>query len=207
MFTGIVQGKATIKAVETKADFMRLQVELPLEHCDNLQIGASIALNGTCLTVVAFENNLISFDLIMETLKLTNLGDLAPGDQVNFERAAKFGDEIGGHLLSGHIHQQVKIAKIEKPENNWIVWFEAAPEFQRYIFAKGFIGLNGCSLTIGEKQDNLFNVYLIPETLAVTTFGDLGEGCKVNMEIDAHTQAVVETVEQYMNSHNLLKNK
>jgi len=207
MFTGIVQGKATIQTVEKQADFMRLQVELPLQNSDNLQIGASIALNGTCLTVVAFEDNLVSFDLIMETLKLTNLGQLKPGDQVNFERAARFGDEIGGHLLSGHIHQQVKISKIDKPDNNWIVWFEVAPEFQRYIFNKGFIGLNGCSLTIAEQQGNQFNVYLIPETLGVTTFGDLDVGALVNMEIDAHTQAVVETVEQYMSRSNPLKTK
>ncbi|EAR59831.1 riboflavin synthase [Neptuniibacter caesariensis] len=200
MFTGIVQGKASIRAIKKQADFIQLQVELPEENSHNIQIGASIALNGTCLTVTSFEKNLVSFDLIMETLRVTNLGNLKEGDQVNFERAAKFGDEIGGHLLSGHIHHQVKIAKIERPENNCIIWFETSQEWLRYVFAKGFIGLNGCSLTIGEVKNNLFNVYLIPETLSVTTFGELEEGDSVNMEIDAHTQAVVDTVEQYMSS-------
>lgn len=198
MFTGIVQGKARIKSIQRKDDFMQLQVQLPKDACDNIQLGASIALNGTCLTVTAFENDLVNFDLIMETLKVTNLGNLQVGDNVNFERAAKFGDEIGGHVLSGHVHQQVKISKIEKTENNHIIWFDAAPKWLEYIFAKGFIGLNGCSLTVGEVNDQGFNVYLIPETLQVTTFGELSEGADVNMEIDAHTQAVVDTVKQYM---------
>lgn len=200
MFTGIVQGKAVIRGMVKKADFMQLQVELPTNRCENLQLGASIALNGTCLTVTGFENNLVNFDLIMETLRVTNLGQLSVGDEVNFERAAKFGDEIGGHLLSGHVHQQVTIDRIEKPDNNWIIWFKAKPEWQKYIFAKGFIGLNGCSLTVGEVKEGLFNVFLIPETLSMTTFGSLEQGAHINMEIDAHTQAVVETVEQYMNN-------
>jgi riboflavin synthase len=200
MFTGIVQGKAIIRAIDKKTDFMHLQVELPIEHCDNLQLGASIALNGTCLTVTSFENNFITFDLIMETLRVTNLGELNVGDSVNFERAAKIGDEIGGHLLSGHIHQQVQIERIETPDNNWIVWFKVNPEWKKYIFAKGFIGLNGCSLTVGELKDDLFNVFLIPETLAITTFGELKKGSLINMEIDAHTQAAVETVEHYMSN-------
>ncbi len=200
MFTGIVQGTATIRAINQQQDFVQLEVELPATHSEGIQLGASIALNGTCLTVTKFENSIVFFDLIMETLKVTNLGQLEVGDKVNFERAASFGDEIGGHLLSGHIHQQVTIAKIERPKNNCIIWFATSPEWLRYIFAKGFIGLNGCSLTVGEVKDNLFNVYLIPETLAVTTFAELAEGASVNMEIDAHTQAVVDTVEQYMSN-------
>lgn len=204
MFTGIVQGKATIRSINKQADFVQLQVELPKENSDNIQIGASIALNGTCLTVTAFDDNLVSFDLIMETLRVTNLGSLNVGDRVNFERAARFGDEIGGHLLSGHVHNQVKIVDVKKSDNNCIVWFETSPQWLRYIFAKGFVGLNGCSLTVGEIQDNRFNVYLIPETLSVTTFGELTVGNDVNLEIDAHTQAVVETVDQYM-SQQLLK--
>ncbi len=200
MFTGIVQGQATIHSLERKTGFMRLQAVFPPQHCDNLQLGASIALNGTCLTVTAFEGNRVSFDLIMETLNVTNLGQLEVGVRVNFERAARFGDEIGGHLLSGHIHQQVEIVEIETPENNRILWFETSAPWQSYLFAKGFVALNGCSLTIGEIRANRFNVYLIPETLALTTFGELEVGAKVNMEIDAHTQAVVDSVERYLHN-------
>ncbi|WP_286238189.1 riboflavin synthase subunit alpha [Neptuniibacter halophilus] len=200
MFTGIVQGQAVVHSIERKTDFMRLQARFPEEYSQNLQLGASIAINGTCLTVTAFEGNLISFDLIMETLRVTNLGLLKEGDPVNFERAARFGDEIGGHLLSGHIHQQVEIVNIETPENNRVIWFETSEQWRHYLFAKGFIALNGCSLTIGEVKGNRFNVFLIPETLSVTTFGQLEVGAKVNMEVDSHTQAVVDTVERYMNN-------
>jgi riboflavin synthase len=198
MFTGIVQGTAIVQSITRKDDFMQLTVELPEERCDNLQLGASIALNGTCLTVTAFEGRNVSFDLIIETLKVTNLGNLDIGDRVNFERAARFGDEIGGHVLSGHVHTQVQIAEIERTETNCILWFEAENQWLPYLFPKGFVALNGCSLTIGEIQENRFNVYLIPETLSVTTFGTCQKGDNINMEIDAHTQAIVDTVEQYM---------
>lgn len=198
MFTGIVQGTAIVRSITRKDDFMQLTVELPEERCDNLQLGASIALNGTCLTVTAYEGRNVSFDLIIETLKVTNLGNLDIGDRVNFERAARFGDEIGGHVLSGHVHTQVQIAEIERTETNCILWFEAENQWLPYLFPKGFVALNGCSLTIGEIQENRFNVYLIPETLSVTTFGTCQKGDNINMEIDAHTQAIVDTVEQYM---------
>lgn len=198
MFTGIVQGTAIVRSITRKDDFMQLTVELPEERCENLQLGASIALNGTCLTVTAFEGRNVSFDLIIETLKVTNLGNLDIGDRVNFERAARFGDEIGGHVLSGHVHTQVQVAEIERTETNCILWFEAENQWLPYLFPKGFVALNGCSLTIGEIQENRFNVYLIPETLSVTTFGTCQKGDNINMEIDAHTQAIVDTVEQYM---------
>ncbi|MGB0203441.1 MAG: riboflavin synthase subunit alpha [Neptuniibacter sp.] len=198
MFTGIVQGTAIVQSITRKDDFMQLTVELPEERCENLQLGASIALNGTCLTVTAFEGRNVSFDLIIETLKVTNLGKLDIGDRVNFERAARFGDEIGGHVLSGHVHTQVQVAEIERTETNCILWFEAENQWLPYLFPKGFVALNGCSLTIGEIQENRFNVYLIPETLSVTTFGTCQKGDNINMEIDAHTQAIVDTVEQYM---------
>ncbi|WP_027857205.1 riboflavin synthase [Marinobacterium jannaschii] len=198
MFTGIVQGKASVIAQERSDQFMRLTLELPAHRADNLQLGASIAVNGTCLTVTAFDGNQVSFDLIMETLKVTNLGQLSPGDEVNFERAARFGDEIGGHLLSGHVHTQVSISRIERPENNCVLWFDVAEEWMKYVFPKGFVALNGCSLTVGETTDQGFNVYLIPETLSLTVFGEAAEGQMVNLEIDAHTQAVVDSVDRYM---------
>ena len=180
---------------------MQLTLELPQKHCDNLQTGASIAVNGTCLTITAFTANQVKFDLIMETLKVTNLGGLKPGDSVNFERAARIGDEIGGHMLSGHIHGQASIINIEQPEDNRIIWFEAEPDLMKYILPKGFVALNGCSLTIGDVKENRFNVYLIPETLTVTTFGASSAGDKINLEIDSQTQAVVDTVERYMQQH------
>lgn len=200
MFTGIVQGKARVINLQRKADFMRLTLELPEGHAQNLQLGASIAINGTCLTVTAFEQNQVCFDLIMETLRVTNLGLLEVGSEVNFERAARFGDEIGGHQLSGHIHDQVEIVEIDRPDNNCILWFEVPEQWMKYLLPKGFVALNGASLTIGEIKENRFNVFLIPETLAQTTFGEARTGWKINLEVDPHTQAVVDTVERYMAS-------
>lgn len=198
MFTGIVQGKTRIENITRNDQFMQLDVSLPEERADNLQLGASIAINGTCLTVTSFNDNRVTFDLIMETLRVTNLGELSIGSVANFERAARFGDEIGGHLLSGHIHDQVTVCEIERPENNCVLWFEVSPQWMKYILPKGFVALNGCSLTIGEVRGNRFNVYLIPETLSLTTFGDVDIGDKINLEIDPQTQAVVDTVERYM---------
>lgn len=198
MFTGIIQGKATASAIERKEDFMRLTLTLPKAHCDNLQIGASIAVNGTCLTITGFNETQVSFDLIKETLRVTNLAQITEGEKVNFERAARFGDEIGGHLLSGHVHDQVEIARIEHSENNRTLWFTADSKWMKYILPKGFISLNGASLTIGEVTNHQFNVHLIPETLAQTTFGEAEEGWKINLEVDPQTQAIVDTVDRYM---------
>ncbi|GGB95452.1 riboflavin synthase subunit alpha [Marinobacterium zhoushanense] len=198
MFTGIVQGRARVVAIERHHEFMRLTLAFPEACCDNLQTGASIALNGTCLTVTQFNANQISFDLIAATLSTTNLGVLNVGDHVNFERAARVGDEIGGHTMSGHIFQTVKILTIERSEDNCVIWFERPAPIARYLLPKGFVGLNGCSLTLAQVEPDRFCVYLIPETLRMTTFGALTEGTDINVEIDPQTQAIVDTVERYL---------
>lgn len=178
---------------------MRMTLAFPAGHCDRLQTGASIAINGTCLTVTGFEDNRISFDLIAATLATTNLGKLDIGDQVNFERAARVGDEIGGHTMSGHVMNTLEILSIERSDNNCVIWFERPAELAPYLLTKGFVGLNGCSLTIAAVEASRFCVYLIPETLQMTTFGTLAEGDRVNVEIDPQTQAIVDTVERYLN--------
>ena len=122
------------------------------------------------------------------------MATLNKGDEVNFERAAKFGDEIGGHLMSGHIHTTVKISRVIQSKDNQSIYFETPHEYQHYLFSKGFAGLNGCSLTLGEVNDNEFSVHLIPETLEMTTFKDSAEGELVNLEIDSQTQSIVDTV-------------
>jgi riboflavin synthase len=196
MFTGIVQGQAIVHRIEHRPNLHHLVLELPAPLTANIQLGASIATNGTCLTVTAVESNRVHFDVMMETLRVTNLGTIKEGELVNVERAARFGDEIGGHLLSGHIHTQVTITKIESPENNRIIWFEIAEPWRKYVLPKGFVALNGASLTIGEVTDSSFNVYLIPETLKITTFGSSRVGDKINLEIDSQTQSIVDTVER-----------
>ncbi|MEY3220845.1 MAG: hypothetical protein RIT27_2202 [Pseudomonadota bacterium] len=198
MFTGIVQGVAPITAWMQRDQFASFSVALPEAICGNLSLGASIAINGACLTVKAIEKQTVSFDAMMETLRVTNLAHLKIGDHVNIERAAKFGDEIGGHLLSGHIHCQAQITHIETPPDNFIISMVVDPRWQKYLFSKGYIGLNGASLTLGNVEQNRFKVYLIPETLRLTTFGQIKVDDWVNVEIDTQTQIIVETLENIL---------
>lgn len=202
MFTGIVQGIGEISAVEEQEHFRTHTVRLPEHMADNLQIGASVAHNGCCLTITRIDGREVSFDLMRETLDKTNLGRLKTGDKVNLERAARFGDEIGGHVMSGHIMTTTTISRIEQSGRNHTVWLRLPPELAPYILTKGFIGLDGCSLTVGEVTEHEFNVHLIPETLAVTLFGSRQAGDTVNIEIDAQTQAVVDTVARVLAQQN-----
>lgn len=198
MFTGIVQGTAKIVAIDRKSQFQTHVIELPAPLSDGLTIGASVAHNGCCLTVTDIHENRVSFDLMQETLKLTNLGQVNVGDAVNIERAAKFGDEIGGHSMSGHISQMATLVEIVESENNKTLWFELPLSVMKYVLAKGYIGLDGCSLTIGEVATNRFNVHLIPETLQRTLFGQRQVGDQINVEFDPQTQAIVDTVERIL---------
>ncbi|MBC8943873.1 MULTISPECIES: riboflavin synthase [Xenorhabdus] len=199
MFTGIVQGKAPIVAIEEKTHFRTHIVKFPAELLPEIETGASVSHNGCCLTVTKIDGDLISFDLMKETLRLTNLGELKVGDLVNLERAAKFGDEIGGHLMSGHVITTAEIAKIFTSENNHEIWFRIYDkQLMKYILHKGFVGIDGISLTIGDVVHNRFCVHLIPETLERTTLGKKRIGQKVNIEIDPQTQAIVDTVERFM---------
>lgn len=199
MFTGIVQGMAQIHSVVEKPHFRTQIVKFPPEMCHGLEIGASVANNGVCLTVTAIDGELISFDLMQETLRITNLGRLTAGDFINIERAMKMGSEIGGHILSGHVYGTAKVVDVIKTENNCRIWFELPNiEVMKYILPKGFIAIDGISLTIGEVKENHFCVNLIPETLNRTIIGKCVAGDLVNIEIDAQTQAIVDTVERYL---------
>ncbi|QDY41792.1 riboflavin synthase subunit alpha [Candidatus Pantoea soli] len=199
MFTGIVQGTAEIVAIEEKELFRTHVVRLPEALLPGLALGASVAHNGCCLTVTAIDGDRVSFDLIKETLRITNLGELATGDVVNIERAAKFSDEIGGHLMSGHIMTTAEICKIIQSENNREIWFKLQDAAQmKYILHKGFVGIDGISLTVGDVTKSKFCVHLIPETLERTTLGAKKLGHRVNIEIDPHTQAIVDTVERVL---------
>lgn len=199
MFTGIVKGKGTIVAVEDSINFRTYTVQFPSKLLAGLEKGASVANNGCCLSVTHIDGNKVSFDLMKETLRLTNLGSLKPGDRVNLERSAKYGDEIGGHIMSGHIITTAEIAKIFKAENNIQIWFYVHnKQLMKYVLYKGFIGVDGISLTVGDVVNNRFCVHLISETIACTTIAEKRLGDKVNIEIDTHTQAVVDTVERVM---------
>ncbi|GLR03808.1 riboflavin synthase subunit alpha [Vibrio hyugaensis] len=198
MFTGIVQGTAKVVQIEKKERFQTHVIELEGSLSEGLEIGASVAHNGCCLTVTKIEGTHISFDLMQATLALTNLGELVEGDSVNIERAAKFGDEIGGHSMSGHISLMGEIVDVIDTPNNRTIWFALPQESMKYVLAKGYIGLDGCSLTIGEVEENRFSVHLIPETLQRTLFGTRQIGEKINIEFDPQTQAIVDTVERIL---------
>lgn len=204
MFTGIVQTTLPIDAIEKKTGLWSLSITLPEALLPGLTIGASIALNGACLTVTTINGSAVTFDVMMATLNLTNLNLLEVGINVNVERAARFGDDIGGHQLSGHVFGQVPVVEVERPENNCIVWFELTEQFKAYIFDKGYIGLNGCSLTIAKVESDRFCVYLIPETLNITTYKDIKIGDQINLEVDSHTQTVVDTVERLLKQKGLV---
>lgn len=205
MFTGIVQGTAVVKRVIEKAQFRTHVVVLEGALCEGLALGASVAHNGVCLTVTGIDGEQVSFDLMRETLRLTNLGELKAGDRVNIERAARFGDEIGGHVMSGHVMAMAELVEMEEAPNNRRLWFELDGDYQRFVFDKGFIGVDGISLTVGSVASGeagrwRFSVNLIPETLARTTLSERTPGERVNIEIDPQTQAIVETVERVLAS-------
>jgi len=198
MFTGIVQTQAQVLNIKDSDEFRHLIVQVSPEFLKKLDIGASVAINGCCLTVVHYTENTVEFDVIDETLRLTNLGELNKGSSVNLERSLKVGDEIGGHHVSGHIHCQGTLVEVQQSDNNWAGWVEVPEQYSDYLFAKGFIAVNGASLTIGEVTGNRFSLHLIPETLRLTNLSHAQPGTQLNIELDQQTITIVETVERVL---------
>lgn len=197
MFTGIVQGVARVAAITDRPGLRSFTLEFPAGFAADLAIGASVAVDGVCLTVTALRGaHAADFDVMQQSLALTTLGTLAVGSRINVERAAKDGAEIGGHPISGHVEFQAAVLSIRKPENNHVIRLGVPAPWMRYVFAKGYIAINGASLTVAEadRRAGWFEVWLIPETLRMTTFGDKREGDALNIEIERGTQVVVDTV-------------
>ncbi|XZG70129.1 riboflavin synthase subunit alpha [Chitinibacteraceae bacterium HSL-7] len=197
MFTGIVQGMARIASIEDKPGLRTLTLAFPDGFDAGLEIGASVAVDGVCLTVTErLDGARARFDVMQQTLALTTLGDYGAGDLVNVERAAREGAEIGGHVLSGHVDFTATLTAIEQPDNNHVLTIAIAPEWLRYVFAKGYIALNGTSLTVAnvDRAGGTIEVWLIPETLRATVFGRMAAGSRINVEIERQTQVIVDTV-------------
>jgi riboflavin synthase len=148
--------------------------------------------------VTSIDGSSVNFDVIAETLHRTTLSDLETGSEVNFERALRFGDELGGHLLSGHIMSAGLIHSITELGEGKEVSIIAPPSLQKYIIEKGYVAIDGISLTIGVVESNIFALHIIPETLRMTTLGSKQEGDAVNIEIDSNTQTIVSTVERIL---------
>ena len=201
MFTGIVQSQAEVISILTKNNAVRLKIALEHQYVEGLATGASVAINGVCLTAVEFgalngTQSFIAFDVIDETLRVSNLAEIELGSKVNVERSLKIGDEIGGHMLSGHVHTQASVINRIESADNCTLSFALAPKYQKYIFTKGFVSINGISLTLGAEIDEHFSVHLIPETLARTNLQNVAIGDKVNIEFDQQTMTIVETIER-----------
>lgn len=207
MFTGIVQTKATVIAFEGDDSFRKITLSVASEYLEKLNIGASIAINGVCLTVTQFEAHVndvvgqVQFDVIDETLIKTNLSQIKVGYKVNFERSMTFGTELGGHIVSGHIHAKGKITDINYKQDNCKMSVRVDKDWMKYILHKGFVSINGCSLTVGNVRDNGFDLHLIPETLNITNLGKVQIGDDLNIEVDQQTYSTVQTVERYMKYH------
>ena len=183
MFTGIVEelGKLVSLKIGSDSGIITVEADKVLEGC---RLGDSIAVNGVCLTARSFGSGTFSADVMPETLRKTNLGNLKRGGVVNLERALTLSSRLGGHLMLGHVDATGKILSI-KPEGNAVFYtFSAPEELRRYLLPQGSIGIDGISLTIARLEREQFSVSLIPHTVKVTTLGYNGVGYQVNLETD-----------------------
>jgi riboflavin synthase len=198
MFTGIVQGAFPVRAIVRKEGALSYAVELPESQRRDLKLGASVSVDGVCQTVARLAGALVHFDANDETLRVTTLGSLVEGALAHVERSARQGDENGGHVLSGHVDGTAEIVGVERSVENLALVLRVPIELSRYVFNKGFIALQGASLTVSGWDDlaQTFRVHLIPETIRLTTFGEKKVGDRVNLEIDRQTQVMVDTIDR-----------
>ena len=193
MFTGIVAASCKVLATEQGEEVRSIVVDLS-GYDDDLEIGASVAIDGVCMTVVSAIDGHVRFEAIPETLERTTMGLLKQGSRVNIERSLRMGDELGGHILSGHIMSTARILQRTQKGEGIDLLIEHQADTKPYILEKGYVAVDGMSLTVGEVQSEGFNLHIIPETLRITTIGAKTEGDLVNIEVDSRTQAVVDTI-------------
>ena len=197
MFTGIVQAVATVAAVTDQPGLRTFTLSFPPGFLEGQTVGASVACDGVCLTATRHQGaDRAEFDVMQQSLALTTLGSFCVGDHINVERAARDGVEIGGHPISGHVDFQARVGEVRNPANNHVLRIDVPAPWMRYVFPKGYIAVNGASLTVAEanRRERWFEVWLIPETLRMTTFGTRQVGDALNIEIERGTQVVVDTV-------------
>ncbi len=197
MFTGIVSGIGTVRAITPigAGQDMRLEITTPWPDTASIAIGASIACSGCCLTAIELGADWFAVTASQETLSLTTLGEWRVGTKINLERALRLGDELGGHIVSGHVDGLGRVVSAT-PENASIRWRFQVPEtLARFIAAKGSVAINGVSLTVNEVSRDGFGVNIIPHTADVTTFGLLKPGDAVNIEIDTLARYVARLTE------------
>jgi riboflavin synthase len=196
MFTGIVEERGRVRAITPSAGGAQLVIDAQTVLSD-VELGASIAVNGCCLTVTAFDADSFAADAVIETLARTNLGDLAAGDPVNLERPLRLADRLGGHLVQGHVDTTGTVRdRAPQPDGSEVVTIEAPENLLRYVVHKGSITVDGVSLTVARVDDDAFATALIPHTLVVTTLGARPVGARVNLEVDLVAKYVEALVER-----------
>jgi riboflavin synthase len=183
MFTGLVEEIGIVQALQENGSHYSLTVEANLV-LPGLKLGDSIANNGCCLTVTSINGKKITFDLLQETLRATNLGETSPGRAVNLERSLKVSDRIGGHFVTGHVDGTGVITKWEKEGNDFVLEVEVPDKMERYLIPKGCIAIDGISLTVGRVSGRRFNVWIIPHTYEVTALKERNVGDRINLEFD-----------------------
>jgi riboflavin synthase len=193
MFTGIVTDIGVIEKLEQRGDLLaRIAMGYDTTGID---IGASIASDGVCLTVVAIGEDWYEVEISAETVSKTNLSDWAPGKRVNLERALRVGDELGGHIVSGHVDGVAEVVGIRDDGDSTRMTLKAPAELARFIAPKGSVALNGTSLTVNEVDGQTFGINVIPHTKEVTTWGGVGVGDRINLEIDTLARYVARLAE------------
>jgi len=187
MFTGIVTDIGEVVSVEPRGALKRLRIACSYDAA-GIALGASIANSGVCLTVVAVAREsgrtVFDVDAAAETLAKTTVGTWVAGTRVNLERALKIGDELGGHIVTGHVDGVARIVSRDSFDGMARFWIEAPHDLSRFVAQKGSVALDGASLTVNEVEDDRFSILLIPHTLAVTTFGAREAGDALNIEVD-----------------------
>lgn len=186
MFTGIIQGVGKIEKINQNTknrSAFQMTVDLG-KHAKGLKVGQSVALNGVCLSATKISKNKCDFEMIDETIKQTDLGNLLPGSKVNIERSLKVGDRMEGHFVLGHVDGVGIIKKIEKKPKEVKVWFEVPKKLVKFVVKKGSIAIDGISLTVVDVTKNNASVCLIPHTIKITNFQSKKVGDKINIETD-----------------------
>ena len=199
MFSGIVQTVGKIESIKDKNHIKTIRIETHGDYLEDIAIGQSVSVDGVCLSLVKKNNEYCEFEAVEETINRTTLGSYKQGSKVNLEKSLKFGDTVGGHFVSGHIHTRGRIVEVELVGESKNILVEIEEKWIKYLTEKGYISVNGASITIGKVSKNTFYIHLIPETLKTTNLDDLIYDNYVNLEFDQSTIAIVDTTERLIN--------
>ena len=199
MFSGIVQTVGKIESIKDTNHIKTIRIETHGDYLEDIAIGQSVSVDGVCLSLVKKNNEYCEFEAVEETINRTTLGSYMQGTKVNLEKSLKFGDTVGGHFVSGHIHTRGRIVEVELVGESKNILVEIEEKWIKYLTEKGYISVNGASITIGKVSKNTFYVHLIPETLKTTNLDELIYDNYVNLEFDQATIAIVDTTERLIN--------